>query len=64
MVVRADQTIQIPAPSFEQYESVSLHWNDEQYSTRIVRRIYDLEENCWLYEVSGKNGLFSADVLE
>ncbi len=37
--------IQVSAPKFELYEQVVLYWNEEEYSTAIVRRWLDLEDS-------------------
>ena len=47
-------TITIPAPKFDQYEFVTLSWNDREHRTKIVRRWLDLDDGngCWWYETT------------
>ena len=54
----------IPEPHFEQYQLVTLNWNGEQYTTQIVKRIYDPDKDGWMYEVQGIKGLYCADVID
>ena len=35
----------IPEPHFDQYQLVTLNWNGEQHTTKIVKRIYDPDKN-------------------
>ena len=58
-------TISISAPQFEQYQMVTLHWNDEEYPTKIVRRWFDADDGCWSYETTvDQPRLYPEDVLE
>ena len=55
-----DPTIQIRAPKFELYELVTLHWNNQERSTKIVRRWLDIDdggEGYW-YKVAGDDQQF------
>lgn len=54
----------VPEPRFEQYQSVILHWNGQQHSTQIVKRIYDPDKDEWSYGLKGINGLYYADVID
>lgn len=57
--------ITIPAPKFDLYELVTLHWNDEQRKTRVVARWYNLDAGEWSYEVAGMTKAFyPASALE
>lgn len=59
--------IQVPAPKFEQYESVILHWNSQEYRTKIVRRWFDVDDGdgCWWYETTVEQlRLYPEKVLE
>lgn len=53
----------IPAPKFEQYQFVTLHWNGQDLKTKIVSRIYNLDEEIWSYGVSGSSGLYWSQSL-
>jgi len=54
----------IPEPRFEQYQLVTLHWNDKEYATKVIKRLYDLDEGVWMYELQGLKGLYSADSID
>lgn len=56
--------IRIPAPKFELHQFVTLHWNGCEYNTRIVERLFNLDDQCWLYQVGGSEKYYSSDVLE
>lgn len=59
-------TISIPAPKFEQHELVTLHWNKRfSYSTKIVRRLFNIEWGTWHYETTaGQPLLYPEEVIE
>jgi hypothetical protein len=46
------RTIQVPAPMFELYESVTLRWNGIEYQTRIVECSFRLSAQEWVYQVA------------
>lgn len=58
-------TISIPAPQFEQYELVTLHWNDKTHSTKIIRRCFNADCASWEYETTvGQPRLYPEGSLE
>ena len=58
-------TITIPAPKFELYQLVTLHWNDEAHPTKVTRRWFDADDGCWHYETTvDQLRLYPEDVLE
>lgn len=60
--------IEIPAPKFEQYESVLLDWNGRSQKVKSTRRYLDFDfgngEPSWLYQLNGFEDLYSETVLE
>lgn len=58
------EAITIPPPKFEQYEIVTLYWNEEQRKTRVVERYYNLDKEQWLYKVGDSDDLYVGDVLK
>ncbi len=56
--------IKVPAPSFELYELVMLHWDGEAHQTKITSRHYDLDKEEWTYGVAGSSNRFYANALE
>ncbi|MCG9890840.1 MAG: hypothetical protein MH252_07180 [Thermosynechococcaceae cyanobacterium MS004] len=64
------ETIQIPAPNFELYEFVTLHWNGVEYPTRIVEASFRLSAHEWVYQVAqvsnelDEERFFNESVLE
>ncbi|MCG9890013.1 MAG: hypothetical protein MH252_02915 [Thermosynechococcaceae cyanobacterium MS004] len=46
------EKIQVPAPRFELHEFVTLHWNDFEYSTRIMEDSFQLRAQEWAYQVT------------
>lgn len=42
----------IPNPKFDLYESVTLHWNESDFSTKITKRLYDPDLEQWFYQVN------------
>ncbi|MCX5934381.1 MAG: hypothetical protein NTU99_06270 [Pseudanabaena sp. LacPavin_0818_WC45_MAG_42_6] len=39
-------------PKFEQYQSVTLHWNGHDYPTTIIQRLFDPDREQWFYRVN------------
>lgn len=58
--------LSIPPPKFEQYESVILQWNSQEYRTKIVRRWFDVDDGdgSWWYKVSEDERFYPEGVLE
>jgi hypothetical protein len=65
-----NKSIQIPAPMFELYEPVTLHWNGIEYPTRIVESSFRLSAHEWVYQVAqvsneiDEERFFNESVLE
>ena len=59
-----DGTISIPAPKFELHQSVILYWNGAESDTRITERLFNLDDEVWLYQVAGSEKYYSSDVLD
>ncbi|MCG9892886.1 MAG: hypothetical protein MH252_17645 [Thermosynechococcaceae cyanobacterium MS004] len=64
------ETTQIPAPRFELYEFVTLHWNGFEYPSRIVEATFRLSAQEWFYQVAqvsnelDEERFFNESVLE
>jgi|GEM_PF-2810857 len=54
----------IPEPRFEQYDLVTLHWNERIYATKVIKRVHDLDDGVWMYELQGLTGFYSADYID
>jgi hypothetical protein len=65
-----NKTIKVPAPKFELYELVTLHWNGIEYPTRIVEASFRLSGHEWVYQVAqcsneiDEERFFNESVLE
>jgi hypothetical protein len=57
--------ITAPAPKFNQYEFVTVHWDGET-ETQIVRRWLDYDDGVgsWWYEVRGSEQKYPESALE
>lgn len=55
--------MKIPKPQFELHELVTLHWNEKQHTTQIVKRLFDPDAEQWSFEVRGLKQLVDASVL-
>lgn len=51
-------TIEIPAPQFDLYEFLTLYWNEQERTVKVVRRWFDLEDDRWLYKIQGSEVLY------
>ncbi|GAC1456914.1 MAG: hypothetical protein NVS2B14_00280 [Chamaesiphon sp.] len=58
------KSIEIPAPRFDQYQFVTLYWNDEVRATKVVRRWYDFDDGYWWYVLNGDDRFYPGSVLE
>jgi hypothetical protein len=58
------KNIDIPAPKFELYELVTLHWNSMASPSKIVARWYELDRQTWWYKIANDEKFYSIDVLE
>ena len=58
------KNIDIPAPKFELYELVTLHWNSVTLQSNIVARWYDLDHQTWWYKIANDERFYPVDVLE
>ncbi len=61
------QKIQIRAPLFELYQTVTLSWNGQECSAQIVARWFELDygdEGHWSYKLAGSEQLYPEGVLE
>ena len=47
-------TIEISAPQFDLYEFVTLYWNEQERTVKVVRRWFDLEDDQWWYGIFGE----------
>lgn len=47
------QLLSVRAPKFDLYEFVTLYWNDQALSGKVVKRWLDLDEELWLYQLAG-----------
>jgi len=57
----------IPAPRFDLYELVTLHWNNGQRRTKIVQRWFNPDDGMngyWFYKVSEDELFYPEEVLE
>jgi hypothetical protein len=50
--------IEIPAPRFDLYEFLTLYWNEQERTVKVVRRWFDLEDNRWWYKIQGSEVLY------
>lgn len=50
--------IEIPAPRFDLYELLTLYWNEQERTVKVVRRWFDLEDNFWWYKIQGSEALY------
>ena len=62
--MRLEPRIHLSQPKFDLYDFVTLRHNGRSYSTKIVQRWYNPDEECWLYRVYGSEQLFTADAIE
>lgn len=46
--------IEIPAPQFDLYEFLTLYWNEQERTVKVVRCWFDLEDNQWWYGIFGE----------
>ena len=46
--------IEIPTPQFDLYEFLTLYWNEQERTVKVVRRWFDLEDNQWWYGIFGE----------
>ena len=46
-------TIEIPAPPFNLYEFLTLYWNEQERTVKVLRRWFNLEDDRWLYKIQG-----------
>lgn len=53
-----NRVIEIPAPQFELYEFVTLHWNEQERQVKVVRRWFNLDDNQWCYKIQGSEILY------
>ena len=44
-------TIEIPAPKFDHYEFLTLYWNEQERTVKVVGRWFDLTEHLWWYKI-------------
>ncbi len=51
-------TIEISAPKFDLYEFLTLHWNEQERTVKVVRRWFDLDDNQWWYKVQNSEVLY------
>ncbi len=51
---QSNLTIQISAPQFDLYEFLTLYWNEQERTVKVVRRWFDLEDNQWWYGIFGE----------
>lgn len=60
------QHISVPAPKFDLYEIVKLHWNERTAQGRVVKRWLDFNEQLWFYELAdiGSERLFPEEALD
>lgn len=61
------EKIEIPAPLFDMYETVTVNWQGADYRGKIVRRLYDLNsvgQGCWLYNVGTLSTLFTEEAID
>lgn len=60
------EKLEIPAPLFDMYETVTVNWQGADYQGKIVRRLFDLnsdEQGCWLYNVGHLQTLFREEAI-
>ncbi len=60
---QSNLTIQISAPQFDQYEFLTLYWNEQEQTVKVVRRWFDLEDNQWWYKIQDSEVLYPENVL-
>ena len=61
------EKIEIPAPLFDMYETVTVNWQGADYRGKIVRRLYELNsvgQGCWLYNVGTLPTLFCEEAID
>ncbi len=51
-------SIQIQAPKFELYELVTVNWNEQEQTVKVVRRWLDFEDEQWWYKIEGSERLY------
>jgi len=56
-------TIEISAPQFDLYEFLTLNWNEQERTVKVVRRWFDLEDNQWWYKIQGSEILYPENAL-
>jgi hypothetical protein len=61
------EKIEVRAPKFELYQSVTLFWNGEARLTQIVRRWFDMDDGnsgYWWYKVTNDKQLYPEQAIE
>lgn len=56
-------TIKISAPKFDLYEFLTLYWNEQERTVKVVGRWFDLDENLWWYKIQGSEVLYPENAL-
>ena len=51
-------TIEIPAPKFDHYEFLTLYWNEQEQTVKVVGRWFDLDDNQWWYKIQDSEMLY------
>ena len=51
-------TVEIPAPQFDLYEFLTLYWNEQERTVKIVGRWFDLDEHLWWYKIHSSEVLY------
>ena len=55
--------IEIPAPRFDLYELLTLYWNKQEQTVKVVRRWFNLEDERWWYKIQGTEVLYPENAL-
>lgn len=50
-----NKIIEIPAPRFELYEFLTLYWNEQERTVKVVGRWFNLDDDQWWYGIFGEN---------
>lgn len=61
------EKIEITAPLFAMYETVTVNWQGVDYQGKIVRRLYDyysVGQGCWLYNIGHLQTLFTEEAID